>query len=157
MDEPCSALDPIATARIEDLMEELSQVYTIVIVTHNMQQAARVADGQPSLRPFPVKTLVPAPGCWSSTTRPRGSLRIPLISAPRTTSRVASDDLTYQQKRHVSQAARNGALTSLGAIRWPYRVIAVESPSTCLRAATMSICSRAGLTCAPTPMGLRRC
>jgi phosphate transport system ATP-binding protein len=44
MDEPCSSLDPIATARIEDLMEELSQVYTIVIVTHNMQQAARVAD-----------------------------------------------------------------------------------------------------------------
>jgi phosphate ABC transporter ATP-binding protein len=44
MDEPCSALDPIATARIEDLMAELSQVYTIVIVTHNMQQAARVAD-----------------------------------------------------------------------------------------------------------------
>ncbi|MGD7705329.1 phosphate ABC transporter ATP-binding protein PstB [Microlunatus sp. Y2014] len=44
MDEPCSALDPIATARIEDLMVELSQDYTIVIVTHNMQQAARVAD-----------------------------------------------------------------------------------------------------------------
>jgi phosphate ABC transporter ATP-binding protein len=44
MDEPCSALDPIATARIEDLMEGLSEVYTIVIVTHNMQQAARVAD-----------------------------------------------------------------------------------------------------------------
>jgi phosphate transport system ATP-binding protein len=44
MDEPCSALDPIATARIEDLMEELAKEYTIVIVTHNMQQAARVAD-----------------------------------------------------------------------------------------------------------------
>lgn len=44
MDEPCSSLDPIATGRIEDLMEELRQVYTIVIVTHNMQQAARVAD-----------------------------------------------------------------------------------------------------------------
>jgi phosphate ABC transporter ATP-binding protein len=44
MDEPCSALDPIATGRIEDLMEELRQVYAIVIVTHNMQQAARVAD-----------------------------------------------------------------------------------------------------------------
>src|SRR6185437_2844087 len=44
MDEPCSALDPIATARIEDLMEELKRDYTIVIVTHNMQQAARVAD-----------------------------------------------------------------------------------------------------------------
>ncbi|HZQ78342.1 MAG TPA: phosphate ABC transporter ATP-binding protein PstB [Acidimicrobiia bacterium] len=44
MDEPCSALDPIATARIEDLMEELKRAYTIVIVTHNMQQAARVSD-----------------------------------------------------------------------------------------------------------------
>ncbi|WP_436836843.1 phosphate ABC transporter ATP-binding protein PstB [Paeniglutamicibacter sulfureus] len=44
MDEPCSALDPIATTRIEDLMQELRNDYTIVIVTHNMQQAARVAD-----------------------------------------------------------------------------------------------------------------
>lgn len=44
MDEPASALDPIATARIEDLMVELSRDYTIVVVTHNMQQAARVAD-----------------------------------------------------------------------------------------------------------------
>jgi len=43
MDEPCSALDPIATARIEELMEELKQTYTIVIVTHSMQQAARVS------------------------------------------------------------------------------------------------------------------
>jgi phosphate transport system ATP-binding protein len=44
MDEPCSALDPIATARIEDLMEDLRKDFTIIIVTHNMQQAARVAD-----------------------------------------------------------------------------------------------------------------
>jgi len=44
MDEPCSALDPIATARIEELMLELRNSYTIVIVTHNMQQAARVSD-----------------------------------------------------------------------------------------------------------------
>ena len=44
MDEPCSALDPIATQRIEDLMQELVSEYTIVIVTHNMQQAARVSD-----------------------------------------------------------------------------------------------------------------
>lgn len=43
MDEPCSALDPIATLKIEDLMRELAQSYTIVIVTHNMQQAARVS------------------------------------------------------------------------------------------------------------------
>jgi phosphate transport system ATP-binding protein len=44
MDEPCSALDPISTGRIEDLMMELKQDYSIVIVTHNMQQAARVSD-----------------------------------------------------------------------------------------------------------------
>ncbi len=44
MDEPCSALDPIATAKIEELMQELVADYTIVIVTHNMQQAARVSD-----------------------------------------------------------------------------------------------------------------
>jgi phosphate transport system ATP-binding protein len=44
MDEPCSALDPIATLRIEDLIRELEAQYTVVIVTHNMQQAARVAD-----------------------------------------------------------------------------------------------------------------
>ncbi len=44
MDEPCSALDPIATARIEDLMQEIKSRFTIVIVTHNMQQAGRVSD-----------------------------------------------------------------------------------------------------------------
>jgi phosphate transport system ATP-binding protein len=44
MDEPCSALDPISTAAIEDLMLDLKERYSIVIVTHNMQQAARVSD-----------------------------------------------------------------------------------------------------------------
>src|SRR3546814_13773141 len=44
MDEPCSALDPIATGRIEDLMVEIKERFTIIIVTHNMQQAARVSD-----------------------------------------------------------------------------------------------------------------
>ncbi|CAN5780461.1 hypothetical protein BH24ACT6_BH24ACT6_00300 [soil metagenome] len=44
MDEPCSSLDPIATSRIEELMQEIKREYTIVIVTHNMQQAARVSD-----------------------------------------------------------------------------------------------------------------
>ncbi len=44
MDEPCSALDPIATARIEDLIDQLKSQYTVVLVTHNMQQAARVSD-----------------------------------------------------------------------------------------------------------------
>jgi phosphate transport system ATP-binding protein len=44
MDEPCSALDPVATLKIEELIDELKERYTIAIVTHNLQQAARVAD-----------------------------------------------------------------------------------------------------------------
>jgi phosphate transport system ATP-binding protein len=44
MDEPCSALDPAATAKIETLMRDLSERYTVIIVTHNLQQAARVSD-----------------------------------------------------------------------------------------------------------------
>jgi phosphate transport system ATP-binding protein len=44
LDEPCSALDPISTAKVEELITELKQDYTVVIVTHNMQQAARVSD-----------------------------------------------------------------------------------------------------------------
>jgi phosphate transport system ATP-binding protein len=44
MDEPCSALDPKSTARVEELISELREKYTIIIVTHNMQQAARVSD-----------------------------------------------------------------------------------------------------------------
>ena len=44
MDEPCAVLDPLATAKIEDLMQQLAKDYTIIIVTHNMQQAARVSD-----------------------------------------------------------------------------------------------------------------
>jgi phosphate transport system ATP-binding protein len=44
MDEPCSALDPVSTSKIEDLIEDLSEKYTIVVVTHNMQQAARISD-----------------------------------------------------------------------------------------------------------------
>ena len=44
MDEPASALDPIATSKIEDLIEELAEDYTVIIVTHNMQQAARISD-----------------------------------------------------------------------------------------------------------------
>jgi phosphate transport system ATP-binding protein len=44
MDEPCSALDPISTGKVEELITELKDTYTIVLVTHNMQQAARVSD-----------------------------------------------------------------------------------------------------------------
>src|SRR5262249_58594238 len=47
LDEPCSALDPISTAKVEELIAELKSDYTVVIVTHNMQQAARVSDFTP--------------------------------------------------------------------------------------------------------------
>jgi phosphate transport system ATP-binding protein len=56
MDEPCSALDPIATARIEDLMQQLRERYTLVVVTHNMQQAARVSDRTAFLTARPDET-----------------------------------------------------------------------------------------------------
>ena len=56
MDEPCSALDPIATFRIDELMTELKTDYTIVIVTHNVQQAARVSDRTAFFSVDPDKT-----------------------------------------------------------------------------------------------------
>ena len=59
MDEPCSALDPVATLKIEDLMRELAEIYAIVIVTHNMQQAARVSDYTAVMMMAPT-----APGRW---------------------------------------------------------------------------------------------
>ena len=68
MDEPCSALDPIATARIEDLMLELREDFTIIIVTHNMQQAARVADRTAFFTALADETPATGPGCsWSTT------------------------------------------------------------------------------------------
>ncbi len=68
MDEPCSALDPIATARIEELMEELKQNYTIIIVTHSMQQAARVSQRTAF---FHLGTLVEEGDTTSMFTNPR--------------------------------------------------------------------------------------
>ena len=60
MDEPCSALDPISTLAIEDLIDELKDEYTIVIVTHNMQQAARVSDQTGVLQPRRHRQARPA-------------------------------------------------------------------------------------------------
>jgi phosphate transport system ATP-binding protein len=68
MDEPCSALDPIATARIEDLIHVLRESYTIVIVTHSMQQAARVS-GRTAF--FLMGELVEVDDTQSLFTRPR--------------------------------------------------------------------------------------
>ena len=85
MDEPASALDPISTTRIEDLMHELKRDYTIVIVTHNMQQAARVADMTAFFSVEVAPTGASAPASSSSTTRRRRSSPRRPTSAPRTT------------------------------------------------------------------------
>jgi len=66
MDEPCSALDPIATARVEDLIQSLKQRYTIAIVTHNMQQAARVSDRTAFLLSGDLVELAPTDRLFTS-------------------------------------------------------------------------------------------
>ena len=87
MDEPCSALDPIATLRIEELMRELVRNYTIVIVTHNMQQAARVSDSTA----FLMMNDGRAPrGAGRIRADARTSSPTPRTSAPKTTSPAGS-------------------------------------------------------------------
>ena len=86
MDEPCSALDPIATAKIEDLMQELVADYTIVIVTHNMQQAARVARPHRVLHGRRRGGRVPHRDGGRVRPRPRRSSRTP--TDPRTEAYV---------------------------------------------------------------------
>ena len=68
MDEPCSALDPISTLAIEDLIQTLKEKYTIVIVTHNMQQAARVSRAHRVLQP---RRRSASPVSWSRWTTPQ--------------------------------------------------------------------------------------
>jgi phosphate transport system ATP-binding protein len=73
MDEPCSALDPVATLKIEELMKELQSDYTIVIVTHNMQQAARVSDytAMMMMRPDRAGEMIEFDGTTTIFTRPK--------------------------------------------------------------------------------------
>ncbi len=73
MDEPCSALDPVATVKIEDLMRELRRDYTIVIVTHNMQQASRASDDcvMMMMRPDRAGEIIEAGATRDVFTRPR--------------------------------------------------------------------------------------
>ena len=92
MDEPCSALDPIATSRIEDLMHELKRDFTIVIVTHNMQQAARVSD-RTAFFTTEVAEDSSRVGRLVEFDRTRHDLHpAPPTSAPRATSPVGSDE-----------------------------------------------------------------
>ena len=84
MDEPCSALDPISTGKIEDLMMELKREYSIVIVTHNMQQAARVSD-RTAFFTVELDDDEHRTGGWSNSTTRRGSSPTPPTRAPRPT------------------------------------------------------------------------
>ena len=93
MDEPCSALDPIATARIEDLMHEIKSRYTIVIVTHNMQQAARISDRVAFFTTEVRPRVIAAPACSSSSAGRQRCSPIPTTSARRHTSPGDSADL----------------------------------------------------------------
>ena len=99
MDEPCSALDPIATARIEDLMDELKHDYTIVIVTHNMQQAARVSDSTAFLTARSTRRPVSAPGSSSNLHPPPPCSPRRTTSALRRTSQDASGEAPTGTRR----------------------------------------------------------
>ena len=122
MDEPCSALDPISTGRIEDLMLELKEDYSIVIVTHNMQQAARVSD----MTAFFTVELRRArhaagPARSSSTPRRTRSSRTRTTSARRTTSRASSAErrcaACREHRRHTSRtSSRRLEEQALGAL-----------------------------------------
>ncbi len=100
MDEPCSALDPIATGMIEDLMQEIKTRYTIVIVTHNMQQAARVSDRTAFFSCRRRRRERPAHrASWSNSTSPRRSSPTRPTNARRTTSPVGSADVDLPRRR----------------------------------------------------------
>ncbi len=81
MDEPTSALDPISTSKVEELATELKEKYTIVMVTHNMQQAARISA---------IRRRFSCWVSWSRWARPSAYSPRPWTSAPRITSRAAS-------------------------------------------------------------------
>ena len=91
MDEPCSALDPISTARVEDLMDDLKNDYTIVIVTHNMQQARRVSDMTACLMLDETSAeRRTAPASSPSSARPTCCSPTPRTSEPRLISPAES-------------------------------------------------------------------
>ena len=107
LDEPCSALDPISTAKIEELIDELKDDYTIAIVTHNMQQAARVSD-------FTAFMYLGELVEYGETTKHLH--RAEMIAAPRTTSPAASaerDDFA----RSKSPATRDKKMNNLHTIK----------------------------------------
>ena len=104
MDEPCSALDPISTLAIESLMNELKETYTIVIVTHNMQQAARVSA---TARRSSRSTAPAGRASWSRWTPPRRSSPTPSGRRRSTTSRAGSADGGHGRRRRVERPDRS--------------------------------------------------
>ena len=102
MDEPCSAIDPTSVQKIEDLMAELKDDVTIVIVTHNMQQAARVSD----FTAFFLQEVAGEPAVLVEFGARARSSRAHATSGPRTTSPVAS-------ARTTRRAATRSDVTSV--------------------------------------------
>ena len=129
LDEPASALDPIATQKIEELMHELKQEYTLVIVTHNMQQAARVAD-RTAFFSLDVEDGQPH-GVLVEYDETEKIFTAPPTSAPRTTSRalrMSNVRVTFQEELDQLEASLQeegalvlrvlrGALNALGSAR----------------------------------------
>ena len=103
MDEPCSALDPISTSAIEDLIHELKADYTIVIVTHNMQQAARVSDETGF---FNLKAAG-QPGHLVEFNAPRRCSATPTTRPPRPTSPAASAEPNWSRNGSVGFPCRS--------------------------------------------------
>ena len=105
MDEPCSALDPISTARVEDLMDDLKNDYTIVIVTHNMQQARRVSDMTACLMLDEMsQPTATAPASSPSSARPTSSSQTPRTHAPKPISRAESAE--WHADKWIAQIRR---------------------------------------------------
>ena len=117
MDEPCSALDPISTGRIEDLMAELKQDYSIVIVTHNMQQAARVSDRTAF---FTVELRDDGKGRNGAMVEYDETDKVftnPPTSAPRTTSPASSASVMPESHRlHFQEELARLEEQALGAL-----------------------------------------
>ena len=114
MDEPCSALDPIATGKIEDLIHEIKSKYTIVIVTHNMQQATRVSDRTAFYSVLRDDKSDTRTGCWSSTAGPRRSSRTRTTAAPRPTSPAAWGKTIDQKQNGAADSGRPVSLSVAG-------------------------------------------
>ena len=157
MDEPCSALDPISTLAIEDLMVEIKDAYTIVIVTHNMQQAARVSDTTAFFNvDGPGRARAAGRGrrdrSRSSPTRPR--------SAPRTTSPAASAETYHQRQRSAGSATSRGSSArpppSRGSV--PCRSgVALSVGGLMLALAPIDFAAALVARTSPTGAGCRRC